>query len=112
MRKDLLKSPFKFNLGAMATQTSHASVSVIVENFDDKLTQEYISKENINNMHKIVLQVENEEEMLETEKILIEDKIIHRIWREQPENIITSLALKPYYKNTVSKYFKKFKLFR
>jgi peptidyl-tRNA hydrolase len=96
----------------MATQTSHASVSAIVENYEDKLTQEYISKENIDNMHKVVLSVESEEEILETEKMLKEDKISYRIWREQPENIITALALKPYYKSTVSKYFKKFKLFR
>eukprot|EP01080_Neovahlkampfia_damariscottae_P011701 gene11701-4935_t len=112
LRKDLLKAPYKFNLGAMASQTSHASVSAIVENYEDKLTQEYISKENIDNMHKVVLQVENEEDLLETEKILKEEKIIYRIWREQPENIVTAMALKPYHKSTVSKYLKKFKLFR
>lgn len=43
---------------------------------------------------------------------LEESKIDHKLWIEQPENIPTCLVCKPYPKDDVSKFFKKFKLFK
>lgn len=43
---------------------------------------------------------------------LTEENIDHKLWIEQPENIPTCIATKPYPKDQVQKYFKKFKLFK
>ncbi|KTG37860.1 hypothetical protein cypCar_00000932 [Cyprinus carpio] len=43
---------------------------------------------------------------------LLEKDIAHKLWMEQPENIPTCLALKPYPKETVQPFLKKFKLFK
>lgn len=40
------------------------------------------------------------------------DDIKHKLWIEMPENIPTCLAVKPYQKKSVEKYFKKLKLFQ
>jgi len=41
---------------------------------------------------------------------LKESEIKHKMWIEQPENIPTCIALKPYVKDAVHKYVKQFKL--
>lgn len=41
---------------------------------------------------------------------LEKDGIKHKVWIEQPENVPTCIALKPYKKEEVHKYVKKFKL--
>lgn len=43
---------------------------------------------------------------------LAKDSIDHKLWIEQPENIPTCLAIKPYPKHDVQKYFKHLKLFK
>jgi Peptidyl-tRNA hydrolase PTH2 len=49
---------------------------------------------------------------LNLHKTLEEAGIIHKLWMEQPENIPTALALKPYEKETVQDFFKTLKLMR
>lgn len=43
-------------------------------------------------------------------EVLQQNDIKHKVWIEQPENIPTCIALKPYRKEDVHKYVKKFKL--
>lgn len=43
---------------------------------------------------------------------LKENAIDHKLWIEQPENIPTCLAIKPYPKELVKKYVGKFKLYK
>lgn len=45
-------------------------------------------------------------------KKLEENSIIHNLWIEQPENIATCIAIKPYHKDELKKYVGKFKLFK
>jgi Peptidyl-tRNA hydrolase PTH2 len=45
-------------------------------------------------------------------KTLQEADVMHKLWVEQPENIPTAIALKPYEKETVQDYFKALKLMR
>lgn len=54
LRKDLVKK-FKYSKGALIAQCCHASTAVIVENFNDELTQNYVN--DLKNMHKIILSV-------------------------------------------------------
>ena len=41
-----------------------------------------------------------------------EGGVHHKLWVEQPENYATCLAVRPYPKSDVQKYFKKFNLFK
>lgn len=50
-------------------------------------------------MHKVVLEAKDDEELCSISKSLEENHIDHFLWREQPENIITALATKPYMKS-------------
>ncbi|KAH0622915.1 hypothetical protein JD844_025806 [Phrynosoma platyrhinos] len=43
---------------------------------------------------------------------LQQNGIDHKVWVEQPENIATCLALRPYPKETVHRYLKKFRLLK
>lgn len=112
LRKDLLEKPINWPFGSVATQTCHASVGAIAENLEDKETQIYISKEYLNDMHKVVLKVDNEKELLKIAQDLTDNNVKFKLWKEKPEMVNTCLATKPYLKSTVSKFFKTLKLFK
>ena len=57
-------------------------------------------------------QAKGEEEIKRLGDVLSENMIDHKMWVEQPENYPTCLATKPYKKEDIQKYFKKFKLYR
>jgi peptidyl-tRNA hydrolase len=63
-------------------------------------------------MHKVVLEVPTEADLLKTAEKLKENDISHKLWIEQPENYATCLAVKPYQKDQVQKFFKKYKLYK
>ncbi|CAH2040660.1 unnamed protein product, partial [Iphiclides podalirius] len=63
-------------------------------------------------MHKVVLEVPNEESLRKVAEKLKHNHIDHKLWIEQPEDIPTCLALKPYPKEEVKKYVGKFKLYK
>lgn len=52
-------------------------------------------------MHKVVLEVKDDTELLAISATLKMNKIDHILWREQPENIVTALATKPCTKSIV-----------
>jgi len=55
-------------------------------------------------------QARDEAALVRLSEKLKESEIKHKMWIEQPENIPTCIALKPYVKDTVHKYVKQFKL--
>lgn len=59
-----------------------------------------------------LLQVPNEETLKKVAAKLTENSIAHKLWIEQPENIPTCLAIKPYPKDAVKKFVSKFKLYK
>ena len=59
-----------------------------------------------------ILQISDENSLKDLSNALTKDKIQHKLWIEQPENISTCIALKVYNKEEVNKYFKKLKLFK
>lgn len=109
VRSDLLKE-LKWPLGAVIAQACHAATAVTHLFYNDSYTQEYL--QDLDNMHKIVLQASDEPSLMSLVEKLESDDIKHKLWIEQPENIPTCLVTKPYPKNQVQTYFKKYKLFK
>ncbi|KAF5461543.1 hypothetical protein F2P56_017630 [Juglans regia] len=107
LRRDLIDT---WPLGSVVTQGCHASVCAIWSHKDDPQTIEYCSSQNIDSMHKVTLEVKGEPHILNLSEKLTAGGITHKLWIEQPENIPTCLATKPYPKSAVSSFFKKLKL--
>ncbi|KAL3844327.1 hypothetical protein ACJIZ3_001730 [Penstemon smallii] len=107
LRRDLIDS---WPLGSVVTQGCHASVAAIWAHKDDSDTLLYCSPSNLDSMHKVTLEVKGETQMLNLSEKLKVGGIAHKLWIEQPENIPTCLATKPYPKSFVSSFFKKLKL--
>lgn len=102
----------KWTLGSIIAQGCHACVAVIAENLEDELVKEYVKFENINDMHKVVLQINDTKELQHLSNILDKNSLKYKLWIEQPENIITALAVKPYHRDFIKDYFKKYTLLK
>ncbi|GAB2285177.1 hypothetical protein Dimus_019629 [Dionaea muscipula] len=107
LRRDLVNL---WPLGSVVTQGCHAAVAAVWCNKDDPCTLQYCSPGNLDSMHKVTLEVKGETQILNLSEKLKAGGIAHKLWIEQPENIPTCLATKPYPKSTVSSFFKKLKL--
>ncbi|KAL7187127.1 hypothetical protein ACSBR1_037237 [Camellia fascicularis] len=137
LRRDLIDT---WPLGSVVTQGCHASVSAIWSHKDDPHTLDYCSPTNLDSMHKaslsftcymmqlslslfpsalssqsleqneVTLEVKGETQIRNLSEKLTAGDIAHKLWIEQPENIPTCLATKPYPKCVVSSFFKKLKL--
>lgn len=110
LRRDLKKMK-NYNDGAIIAQACHASNAILYRTINDSLSQLYFN--DLDRMHKIILGIDgNEKELIELSDLLKQNTIEHYLWIEQPENIPTALAVKPYWKKDVEQYFSKFKLYR
>ncbi|XP_026318616.1 putative peptidyl-tRNA hydrolase PTRHD1 isoform X2 [Hyposmocoma kahamanoa] len=109
LRSDLLKE-LGWSIGALVAQACHASTAVLHLFKDDEYTKMYL--QDLDNMHKVVLEVPNEETLKKVAVKLTENSIDHKLWIEQPENIPTCLAIKPYPKDEVKKFVNKLKLYK
>ena len=54
LRRDLWAEQ-KWPLGPVVAQACHAATAAMFQNYNDPCTQQYISTENINHMHKVKL---------------------------------------------------------
>lgn len=109
VRGDLLKQK-SWNLGALIAQACHASTAVIHLFYTEADTQAYLAE--LDNMHKVVLEAKDEDQLKALADQLTEADVDHKVWVEQPENYPTCLAIRPYPKAQVQDYFKGFKLYR
>lgn len=110
IRRDLKKMK-NYNDGAIIAQACHASSAILFKTYDNELTKVYLN--DTDRMHKIILAVEGgEDELRGISDLLKTNSIDHYLWMEQPENIPTAIAVKPYYKQDVEQYFSKLKLYR
>lgn len=107
LRRDLIDT---WPTGSVVAQGCHASVSAIWTHKEDPQTLDYCSPDNLDSMHKVTLEVKGEPQILNLSRKLKTDGILHKLWIEQPENIPTCLATKPYPKSFVSSFFRKLKL--
>ncbi|XP_052867457.1 putative peptidyl-tRNA hydrolase PTRHD1 [Anopheles cruzii] len=94
--------------GALIAQCCHAVAAVGHLYASDLDTAEYFK--DLDNMHKVVLEAPDATKLLGLGEALQQQDIKHKVWIEQPENIPTCIAIKPYPKEVVQKYVKKFKL--
>ncbi|KAK7907732.1 hypothetical protein WMY93_016344 [Mugilogobius chulae] len=109
VRSDLVHS-LSWPLGAVITQACHAATAAIHLHYTDPDTQSYLQE--LDSMHKVVLGAPDEAALSGLSQSLTQAGVLHKLWIEQPENIPTCLALKPYPKDTVHPLLKKFKLFK
>ena len=109
LRKDLWETQH-WPLGSIVAQACHASTASLWCSRDSPETLEYCSENNLDSMHKVVLETKGAEQLHNLSKSLTEANIAHKLWIEQPENVPTSLATAPNRKAILQPYFKKLKL--
>ncbi|ALC48433.1 CG14903 [Drosophila busckii] len=105
-----LRTTLNWPLGAVIAQCCHATAATMSMFATDADTKTYL--EDMDHMHKVVLEVKNEGALLKLSEKLEENDIEHKLWIEQPENIPTCIALKPYKKEVVHQYVKNLHLLR
>ena len=106
LRKDLGAS-LGWPLGSLCAQAAHASVAAVWEHRDHTDTVAYCAPDAIDQMHKVVLEVKGETQLLNLAAKLADAGVDHKLWMEQPENFATCLATRPYRKDEVAQWFKK-----
>ncbi|CAH6786874.1 putative peptidyl-tRNA hydrolase PTRHD1 [Phodopus roborovskii] len=110
LRKDLSQAPFSWPTGALVAQACHAATAALHIHRDHPHTVAYLRE--LGRMRKVVLEAADETTLKELAEALQQKEIDHMLWLEQPENIATCIALRPYPKEEVSQYLKKFRLFK
>ncbi|KAJ2316109.1 hypothetical protein IWW52_003811 [Coemansia sp. RSA 2704] len=106
MRKDLAKWP----LGSIVSQGCHAATAVLWKHRDDERVRSYTN--NLDSMHKVVLETKNEASLLKMAENLKQQGIPFHLWTEQPENIPTCLATVPVMRSELGDVLKKCSLLR
>nr|XP_057920395.1 putative peptidyl-tRNA hydrolase PTRHD1 [Doryrhamphus excisus] len=109
VRSDLVHK-LSWPLGAVITQACHAATAAIHLHYAEGDTQLYLAE--LDAMHKVVLAAPDEAALSGLSESLTQAGVAHKLWIEQPENIPTCLALRPYAKEKVHPLLRKFKLFK
>lgn len=107
VRTDLMTS-LSWPLGAVVAQACHASSAALQKFYDHEKTQTYLA--DLDHMHKVILGVSDEVRLATLSEQLEGEGIDFYLWREQPENILTAVALRPYVRKEVQHLLKEFKL--
>lgn len=110
LRKDLSQPPLSWPAGALIAQACHAATAALHLHRDHPHTVAYLLE--LERMRKVVLEAPDETALKQLAETLQQKNIDHLLWLEQPENVATCLALRPYPKEEVSQYLKKFRLFK
>nr|XP_004028980.4 putative peptidyl-tRNA hydrolase PTRHD1 [Gorilla gorilla gorilla] len=110
LRKDLSQAPFSWPAGALVAQACHAATAALHTHRDHPHTAAYLQE--LGRMRKVVLEAPDETTLKELAETLQQKNIDHVLWLEQPENIATCIAFRPYPKEEVGQYLKKFRLFK
>lgn len=109
LRRDLQEKQ-QWPLGSLVAQGCHAAVAAVVEHMDDDDVKQYVAPGAIDGMHKAVVEVKGEAQLMNLSSRLREAGLQHKLWVEQPENVATALACKPARKSTLQPHFKKCQL--
>jgi hypothetical protein len=112
MRGDLVKKLKNWNTGGLISNGSHACCAVNAANADDPDTRAYLSTTAVKQMHTVTLQAKDVDELRATSETLKANNIKHHLWLEQPDNIETCLATKPYPRGVIKQHLAGLKLFR
>ncbi|GAV05642.1 hypothetical protein RvY_15742 [Ramazzottius varieornatus] len=106
----VIRGDLKWPTGALIAQGCHAATAVMHLFRDDAETRNYLT--DLDRMHKCVLKAADEKVLHDLAEKLKLHSVEHKLWIEQPENIPTCLAVKPYKKKTVQQHFAHLKLYR
>lgn len=106
LRRDLWREK-SWPLGSIAAQVAHASVAALETFKTNEASKRYVSEERLASMTKVVLEVKGEAQLMRLSEKLTENNIEHYVWREQPEDYATCVALRPYRKEEVRELLKK-----
>jgi peptidyl-tRNA hydrolase len=106
LRKDLGAS-LGWPLGSICAQAAHAAVAAVWEHRDHPDVEAYCAPDAIDGMHKVVLEVKGETQLVNLAAKLADAGVAHKLWTEQPENFPTCLATRPCRKDEVQALFKK-----
>ncbi|KAG0280021.1 hypothetical protein BGZ95_011530 [Linnemannia exigua] len=110
IRKDLIKT-LGWSTGSVIAQACHASTAVLHKTKDLPDTREYLA--DLNNMHKVVLEIKNLPQLETLAASLSGLDVPHVTWREQPEDILTCISTAPIRRSQeVKDAFKKCSLLR
>ena len=106
LRRDLWREK-AWPLGSIAAQVAHASVAALETFKTNEDSIKYVAKESLSSMTKVVLEVKGEAQLMTLSEKLTENNIDYYAWREQPEDYVTCVALRPYRKEEVRELLKK-----
>ena len=109
VRRDLLKT-LEWPVGSVIAQACHACLAVAWEHKEDAEVAAYLS--DLDSMHKVVKEVKGEPQLSTLAQKLTSEGLDFKLWIEQPENIPTAIALKPYPRSKVAPLLKKYQLFK
>lgn len=110
LRGDLQREPLSWPLGAVVAQACHAALAAVHAHYGHADTGAYLAE--AGRMRTVVLQALDEGALTTLAETLQQHNIDHKVWIEQPENITTCIALRPYPKEEVHQHLKKFKLLK
>ncbi|XP_062824873.1 putative peptidyl-tRNA hydrolase PTRHD1 [Anolis carolinensis] len=110
LRGDLRREPFSWPMGATVAQACHAALAVVHAHYAHPDTAEYLAQSG--SMRTVVLEAPDEAALSALAERLQQNGIDHKVWVEQPENIATCVALRPYPKESVHHLLKTFKLLK
>ncbi|XP_061846857.1 putative peptidyl-tRNA hydrolase PTRHD1 [Colius striatus] len=110
LRGDLARPPQSWPLGAVVAQGCHAVLAAAHAHRQHPDTRAYL--ELGGTMRTVVLEVPDEAALKALAETLQQHSIDHEVWTEYPQNVTTCLALRPYPKEQVYQYLKKFKLLK
>ncbi|KAM9383509.1 putative peptidyl-tRNA hydrolase PTRHD1 [Phaethornis superciliosus] len=110
LRGDLIRPPGSWPLGAVVAQGCHAALAAVHAHRQHPETRGYLELGGA--MRTVVLEAPDEAALATLAETLKQNSIDHQVWTEQPENVATCLALRPYPKEQVHQYLKKFKLLK
>lgn len=108
----VIRSDLKWPKGAIASQAAHVAVACLWEHKELPQVQSYLAPGAIDTMHKCVLGIESLDALMRLKASLDAAGVPSRLWTEQPENVITSLATVPAWKDDVKAHFEGLKLLR
>jgi hypothetical protein len=89
-----------------------ASVAALEDSKDDEHTVAYLAATNLAFMHKVVYEAKSAAALEAMAAKLTARGAVHHMWREQPEDICTAIALKPYPRTLARTFCKGLRLFK
>ena len=83
----------EWGTGPTIAQACHATAACLARYWEDPNTKAYLSPDNLPNMAKVVLKGTD---LIKLKSTLDELNVDCFLWVEQPENVPSALAIKPY----------------